>query len=537
MTRRAREEKCKYGAAWQCRGKPGAGPAFRGTLLFAGMLLLASRAPAQLADPVAAYLDRGRQLTLVYCQSCHLYPDPDVLDKKTWANGTMRRMAPLFGTARIDLDRRPDGMILKEAHLFPPEPILPIADWKAMWDYILDAAPEQALPQGPRGPIQPDTPMFEVQVLSDPAVAPAVTLVKIESKRRRLLLGDGEKRAVHEFDSGGHRLSSTQVASPPVSWARDGDKAYVSLIGSIFPSDEKSGEIVVFRPGEKGWSVDPLIRGLKRPVDCVPVDLNRDGRPELVVAQFGNYLGRLSWFEMQAGAEPVEHPLLELPGGTCSEIIDYNHDGRPDVVTLMGQAREGIFLFENMGGGDFATVPLVQLPPVYGSTYFEFADFNGDGFPDLLAVNGDNGEYPSPFKKYHGIRIYLNDGRFHFKEAWFFPMNGAFKAVARDFDGDGDLDIAAISFFPDYGRSPEEGFVYLENRGNLQFTASSIPSAASGRWLTMDAADLDGDGDIDLVLGSFIAGPRSIPIPAELEKAWAGNKVAALILRNRRVRK
>lgn len=113
-----------------------------------------------------------------------------------------------------------------------------------------------------------------------------------------------------------------------------------------------------------------------------------------------------------------------------------------------------------------------------------------------------------------------------------YSLNGAFKAVARDFDHDGDLDIAAISFFPDYSETPDESFVYLENHGALSFSASTIPGARSGRWLTMDAGDLDNDGDIDLVLGSFIDGPRTVPIPSSILESWQTRHIAALILRN-----
>ena len=64
-----------------------------------------------------------------------------------------------------------------------------------------------------------------------------------------------------------------------------------------------------------------------------------------------------------------------------------------------------------------------------------------------------------------------------------------------------------ISYFADYKRQPEEGFVYLENNGDLKFSPYSIPETQSGRWLTMDAGDLDGDGKIDIVLGNFILAP------------------------------
>jgi hypothetical protein len=131
------------------------------------------------------------------------------------------------------------------------------------------------------------------------------------------------------------------------------------------------------------------------------------------------------------------------------------------------------------------------------------ADFNKDGHPDILLTNGDNWDL-SPIKKYyHGIRILMNDGQNNFKQTWFYPCYGAEKAIARDFDLDGDLDIAAIAFSDDLPKT-EQGFIYLKNDGKMNFTAFSTPDAANGKWITLEAADLDHDGDEDIIIGSFV---------------------------------
>ena len=53
-------------------------------------------------------------------------------------------------------------------------------------------------------------------------------------------------------------------------------------------------------------------------------------------------------------------------------------------------------------------------------------------------------------------------------------------------------------------RLPKESFVYLEQTSPFQFKASTIKEFDEGRWLTMDAGDVDGDGDDDIVLGSLV---------------------------------
>jgi hypothetical protein len=228
---------------------------------------------------------------------------------------------------------------------------------------------------------------------------------------------------------------------------------------------------------------------------------------DYLVCEFGHQKGALSWFEQKANGGYDRHVLRAQPGAIRAYIQDANGDGLPDIWALFAQGDEGIFLFINKGHGRFQEQRVLSFPPMYGSSYFELADMNRDGHPDIIYTCGDNGDYSPVLKPYHGVYVFLNDGKGHFAQRYFYPIDGCYKAVARDFDGDGDLDLAAIAYFADYRRHPEAGFVYLENEGGMDFKPFSLPEAEVGRWLTMEACDLNADGRPDLLLGNFTMGP------------------------------
>ncbi|MCO6488500.1 MAG: VCBS repeat-containing protein, partial [Phaeodactylibacter sp.] len=105
----------------------------------------------------------------------------------------------------------------------------------------------------------------------------------------------------------------------------------------------------------------------------------------------------------------------------------------------------------------------------------------------------------------------------------------AYGAVARDFNQDGTLDIAAISFFPNFEKQPNESFFFLENDGRGNYKPHTFPQAGLGRWIVMDAGDIDQDGDEDIVLGSLAF--EVIPDGGEVER-WVNNGIPFVVLRN-----
>lgn len=486
---------------------------------------------ASAAKPGPSTDSPDRALAKQYCGSCHVFPEPDLLDKNTWRTQTLRRMKIRMGLSPGEIDRHPEAALLKASGVFPTAPMLTTNDWNRIFDYYVQAAPEVQPPQDARPQIEVGMKYFRAERPKYRRDRPSTTLVKVSPQTRRIYMGDGDSQSLDILNLDTSLAETVAIQNVPVAVTETPKGAYVSSIGHFQPSEDPKAQLAFLSRGENHFDLPKLILDhLPRVTGAEFADLNGDGKTDFVLCIYGNNVGRFSWFENRGNDQYEENVLLPKSGCIRAEIHDLNGDGFPDIAVLQAQESESFHIFLNDGKGHFTMQTIFQKAPIMGHTYFEMADFNNDGKLDFLVTNGDNGEYLSPAKNYHGIRIYLNRGDLKFEEAYFFPMNGAFKAMARDFDGDGDLDIAAISFFPDYQKSPEESFVYLENQGNLRFTASTFPECIMGRWLTMDVGDLDGDGDIDIVLGSYIHGPS--PVPVEYMRNWETIGPSVLTLRN-----
>ncbi len=447
--------------------------------------------------------DRGKALAMQYCGSCHLFPEPGLLDKKTWMESVLPNMAWRMGI-RTDGEGPYDGMdqdevaAVKLAGVYPEEPVMSAEDWKLILSYYEKEAPGEMPVQHVKDSVYNSLPLFEPSLaFVGDNKAPKTTLLKFDKRTSRLYVGD-DQNSLYVLNGNLDVEETWWMDSAPVDIDfPESGVPRILTIGSIRPSEQKKGRWMAL---SKGNDSGINVKNLPRPVRFYVADLNSDEKEDVLFCGFGHHSGKLFWYE---GMDPEkEHVLKDLPGARKAVVQDLNKDGKPDLIVLMTQAREEIVAFYNQGNGNFREVSLLQFPAVYGMTHFELTDMNGDGFPDILATNGDNWDLSPVLKNYHGIRIFLNNGRNQFKESWFYPLYGAGKAVAADFDGDGDMDIAAASFYTDL-ENPAHGFIYLSNEGNMSFRAYSTPEAAAGKWLTMEVADIDNNGTPDIVLGSY----------------------------------
>ncbi len=476
-----------------------------------------------------------------YCGSCHLFPEPSLLPKQNWITGVLPAMQPLLGMitdennpyATVTVD---ELMYLEAARYYPAEPVLSAEEWERIRQYYLTNAPDSLpKPQG-RQPVKDLETRFELHPVAGLSKYPATTLIKSFPAEKKYLTGfqDGTVLVLNEQFVREDSLKFATAVSDVVAGA--GGWIFAEM-GDLNPSDLHQGAIWLLPGPDTGISGKKLLLDkINRPAELLLADLTGDGAAELAISEFGHQLGSFSWLRFEGPENPGQRQMLmNTPGARTAKVADLDKDGAPDLIVLFAQGNECIRLFKNEKNGNFSQKILLQFPSVNGSSYFELADMNDDGFEDIIYANGDNADYSVVFKPYHGIRVFLNDGRLNFTEKWFYPMNGASKTVTRDFDRDGDPDIAAISFFPDLKNAPEESFSYFENNGNLNFEIYGSPKTSMGRWLVMEVCDFDHDGFEDLILGSCVTALR-LDGSEPYARQWIDGNVSMLKLKNKAAR-
>ena len=489
--------------------------------LFAVLLAITTAAGIQSCETSEM---RSEGLAKQYCAGCHIYPEPSLLDKKTWEKGVLPQMAFRMGIETELLQSVSENDMSEVLTTIPSTPMVTEEQWTLIKDFYIKNAPDSL-------PLPPDTEIAEQEQFQVSSIRlptkdnPLLTFVRYDSINKKIFFGSRLSK-LYRANSNFIVEDSFKLYSPPSSIIfYNKDEALISNLGIMDPNDQPIGRVVNLTFKDRTQYV--LFDSIKRPVDIQYEDLNDDNKKDIVVCAFGNYTGGLFAYERK-GDSYKKHTLSFLPGSRKTILKDFDSDGLKDILALITQGDEQIVLMENQGNFKFLPKILLRFPPVYGSSFFHTYDFNKDGHFDILYTNGDNADYSSVFKPYHGVRIFLNDGQNNFNEHWFYPMYGASEAMAGDYDGDGDLDVTAISFFPDFKKHPENGFLFFRN-DNGKFVPFKTALASSARWLTMEQADIDEDGDMDVMLGAL---NFTAQVPDSLLSEWRQKKTSILLLRN-----
>ncbi len=395
-------------------------------------------------------IEKGEEMAKVYCGSCHQFPDPSLLDAKSWSNGVLPAMGERLGISYHGFKQYAIVLNDKSDSKKDPAalPALNLADWQHIVDYYVSTSPDTLPPQRRDRNIITGLPLFKVETPVNLYSNAATCYVKINpgDTANPIIISDEIKKSIYFLNRDLAIVDSVKRIGTVVDINFDTGNLLACDIGLFNPTDEKLGKLESLNKNSGHYQKDSItfLNGLQRPVQLASADFNKDGKTDYLVCEFGYKTGALSWYENTGSGKFNKHIIRGVAGAVKAYVQDYNHDGLPDIWALFAQGEEGVFLFTNKGDSSFEQEEVLRFPPSYGSSYFELADFNKDGYPDILYTCGDNADYSPVLKPYHGVYIFLNDKKNRFKQQYFFPINGCYKAIATDFDNDGDLDIATF---------------------------------------------------------------------------------------------
>ncbi len=240
---------------------------------------------------------------------------------------------------------------------------------------------------------------------------------------------------------------------------------------------------------------------------------------------------------MRRSTAPVVRILLQQADGTFT--AGGSVDGLPTQFALLGvgdidgDGAADLFtsagVFRNDGTARFSPAP--GLAPPLGSVVMdaELGDLDGDGDLDAYVARsgfGSAGGQDLLLENQGGVLVDVTLG--HLPVA----LDQTTRSFAADLDGDGDLDL--------YGRN-NDGQKFLRNDGGLRFAPMTVHIASPSNFGVFDAADTDRDGDVDLAgfdrietnLAAQIHAPLLPQVGADYPLdcySAAGARMAALVL-------
>ena len=256
-------------------------------------------------------------------------------------------------------------------------------------------------------------------------------------------------------------------------------------------------------------------------------DVNIDGNEDIYVGGAKGQSGKLYVHSKNGNLTNLKSKVFDQDAiyeDTASAFFDVDNDGDQDLVVgsggnEIGSERNNICrLYLNNGKGVFRKAPDALPSTFHNISIITPNDIDGDGFIDLFigsrSVPGTYGVNPKHlFLKNNGDGTFDNATErvvYEIKDAGMIT-----DALWADMDGDSKADLVTVS---EWG-SPN---IYKNTGRRLAKVKSSLDSL-TGWWNAVEVADLDADGDLDLILGNQGSNVHYSPSPGNPMKLFVND--------------
>ena len=244
------------------------------------------------------------------------------------------------------------------------------------------------------------------------------------------------------------------------------------------------------------------------PRAVVAADVTGDGKIDLISANgSGNTLSILT--NNGNGTFTLASSPSAGVGAVSVVAADVNGDGKIDLITANGNSPT-LSVFTNKGNGIFVSNATYSVTGAGGNYAVSVtaADVNGDGKVDLICANaGSLGQFAS-------FSVLTNDGKGKFPTVVTYSVASSPSfIIAADVNGDGKPDLAYVNENKYTSDGMQTGFdntlTIWTNNGSGGFSSNATYTVGSGPS-SIVAADVNGDGKVDLITANYASASLSI---------------------------